>query len=689
MAVIRECTDLFIQILCVSFLLAPLPPFAMKKFSIGSIQAQLVLSFTFATLVPAGISTIVGMKLIYDEVITRAQTKTISDLQSALEIYRNKTSQIESTTRLTAERSLIINALRQRDFAFLEKELPKVRAREHLDLLTITDRNGVVVCRGRAGAHRGDTITGNALIRKVLATGQLVSGTAILERTELEREDTVLAARARMEVIATPRARPSGEGLSTAGMMLAAAVPLFDPSGKLLGVLVGGMLLNRDTQIVDKINQTVHAAEVYHGRETGTATIFQGDLRISTNVKNSDGSRAISTLVSDEVADAVIGGGTRWVGHAFVVNAWYITAYEPLRDITGRVIGMLYVGVLRQPYYDVLWSTLARFGAIALGGVFLIVAIAITQARRISRPLKTLEGIAQQVADGDFRQEVSVDAPLEITHLATSITRMAAKLEKEREELEEWGTMLERRVKERSDELSKIHAQLFRSEKLASLGKLAAGVAHEINNPLTGILTNSSLMLEDLAAEDPMREEVEVIVHETIRCRDIVKRLLDFARQTKPQKKLTNLNDLMENIVLLVRNQASFRNIQIERHLEEQLPLVLTDPDQIQQVFINIILNAAEAMTQGGLLTIRSSLDAGTRLINLSFADTGPGIAEEQRERIFDPFFTTKEHGTGLGLSISYGIIEQHGGTISVESAVGKGTTFTIQLPVTTAEQED
>jgi len=233
--------------------------------------------------------------------------------------------------------------------------------------------------------------------------------------------------------------------------------------------------------------------------------------------------------------------------------------------------------------------------------------------------------------------------------------------------------------------MKKINSQLFRSEKLASLGKLAAGVAHEINNPLTGILTNSSLLLEDLPADDPRREDVEVMVHETIRCREIVKRLLDFARQTKPQKRLADINALIENIILLVRNQASFRNILIEKKLDE-IPEVLVDPDQIQQVFVNIILNAAEAMTKGGVLTVTSGTSSSGEYLVIKIADTGPGISEEVRERIFDPFYTTKEHGTGLGLSISYGIVEQHGGTIGVESSLGKGSTFVIQLPVLTNE---
>jgi two-component system NtrC family sensor kinase len=322
------------------------------------------------------------------------------------------------------------------------------------------------------------------------------------------------------------------------------------------------------------------------------------------------------------------------------------------------------------------------FLGIALLGILIIVAMSIVLARRISLPLKKLEEIARNISQGDFKHGFVVKGPREIEHLATSLDEMSNQLEAEKRELEDWGSTLERKVTERADEMKKIHAQLFRSEKLASLGKLAAGVAHEINNPLTGILTNSSLLLEDLEAGDPRRDDVEVMVKETMRCREIVKRLLDFARQTKPQKRLADINALIETIVLLVRNQTSFRNVSIEQHPATDLPSILVDPDQIQQVFINIILNAAEAMTGGGKLVIRTGLSTDRQSIVVGFTDTGPGIPDEVKERIFDPFYTTKEHGTGLGLSISYGIIEQHGGTISVDSTPGRGSTFTIQLPI-------
>lgn len=660
----------------------------MKSVSAKSIQSQLILYFTIAIVVPAIITSIVGVQLIYNQIITRAETKTLSDLNSAREIYRNKIAQIEGIARLTAARSLVIKALIEHDTKFLQKDLQKTLQREKLDVLTIVAKDGRIINRGRNPNQAGEEIIDDKFVRQSIAAKKIIHGVEIVSREYLMEESPLLATQALIEIAPTPKSKPRLEKKESSGMMLKAAVPIFEDNGNFVGVLLAGVLLNRNFEIVDKIKEIVHEGEIYKGNEIGTATIFQNDLRISTNVKNQDGTRAIGTLVSEEVYDEVLTHGRRYVGEAFVVNAWYLSAYEPIRDINNNIIGILYVGILKKPFDDILRNTLITFLGIALGGIVLIIFIAVYLAKRISTPLQKIEESAQRIARGEYHHEIAVKAPREIEHLAVSLNQMEKELEKEKRKLEEWGTTLEVKVRERTEEIKKIHIQLFRSEKLASLGKLAAGVAHEINNPLTSILTNSSLLLDDLDKNDPRREDVDVIVKETIRCREIVKRLLDFARQTKPQKQLININAIIENIILLVRNQTSFRNINIQKNLLNDIPEIMADKDQIQQVFINIIINASEAMSKGGLLTIESKLSTNKETILISFTDSGPGIPEEIKDKIFDPFVTTKEQGTGLGLSISYGIIEQHGGEISVESKRGEGTTFIIQLPVKSLEGE-
>jgi PAS domain S-box-containing protein len=232
--------------------------------------------------------------------------------------------------------------------------------------------------------------------------------------------------------------------------------------------------------------------------------------------------------------------------------------------------------------------------------------------------------------------------------------------------------------------LQETHLQLVSSEKMASLGKLAAGIAHEINNPLGGILIYSSLMMEDLPEEDPRRGDLVRIVQETGRCKEIVKSLLEFARQTEPKMEPTDINRAISDGLFFLVNQALFHNIHIVKKLDSFLPFVRGNASQLKQVFMNIIVNAAEAIHGNGTLTITTFRAPDRKTVFVEFTDTGEGIPAENFTRIFDPFFTTKEvgKGTGLGLATSYGIIEDHGGKISVKSQVGEGTTFTIELPI-------
>lgn len=232
--------------------------------------------------------------------------------------------------------------------------------------------------------------------------------------------------------------------------------------------------------------------------------------------------------------------------------------------------------------------------------------------------------------------------------------------------------------------LHETYLQLVSYEKMASLGKLAAGIAHEINNPLGGILIYASLMMEDLREDDPKRGDLARIVQEAGRCKEIVKSLLEFARQTEPKKEFTDINQAINDGLFFLVNQALFHNIRIIKELDPFLPLVHGNAGQLKQVFMNILVNAAEAMHGSGTLTIRTSIAQDRNSVSIEFTDTGEGIPEENLSRIFDPFFTTKDvgKGTGLGLATSFGIVEEHGGKISVKSKVGEGATFAIELPV-------
>jgi len=301
----------------------------------------------------------------------------------------------------------------------------------------------------------------------------------------------------------------------------------------------------------------------------------------------------------------------------------------------------------------------------------------------VNRPVRALLEQTQMLSRGELDGLVPSYANDELGELAESFNAMTLNLKKARTELEGWGKTLEEMVQERTQELSQIQAQLIRSEKLASLGEIVAGIAHEINNPLTGILVFSSLIHDNPRLDESLRNDIQTVIRETKRCASIVLGLLEFARCSTPQKVLASLNDISEKALSLIEHQILFEEITVTREYADDLPALLLDPDQIEQVFVNMFLNAAQAMQGEGILKVESSFDGELGRVLFKISDNGCGIPETHLSKIFDPFFSTKENkGTGLGLSVSYGIIEKHGGSIDVRSEVGNGTTFTITLPL-------
>ncbi len=228
----------------------------------------------------------------------------------------------------------------------------------------------------------------------------------------------------------------------------------------------------------------------------------------------------------------------------------------------------------------------------------------------------------------------------------------------------------------------RLQHQLVQADKLAAIGKLAAGVAHEINNPLTGILAYAEDLLEDVEEDDERAEDYRVIIRETLRCRDIVRNLLDFARQTTRQSEQTNVKEVVDDTLALVRRQAGFRDIALERNVADDLPAVSGDKRQLEQVILNLLVNAAESMGGKGRIEIAAHVVEGERRCQVTVADNGPGIPEDAIGRVFEPFFSTKTTSHGLGLAVSWGIVDQHGGRIEVENREEGGTIFRVMLPV-------
>jgi len=236
-----------------------------------------------------------------------------------------------------------------------------------------------------------------------------------------------------------------------------------------------------------------------------------------------------------------------------------------------------------------------------------------------------------------------------------------------------------RELERANQELRQLQAELIQAAKMSSLGRLAAGVAHELNNPLGGIMLYSDLLLESMPMDDHRRANVERIAAQAARCQRIVQGLLDYARPAQSAPVPVEVNTVLRETMGILEGQQMFHNIELRWDLAEELPVLMGDRDQLRQAFLNIVLNAVEAMDGKGALTIRSAPGEGEHVV-VSISDTGRGIPQEDMEQLFEPFFTTKDSGTGLGLPITYGIVERHNGSIGVESEIGKGTTFHISL---------
>ena len=632
-----------------------------------SLRLKLNISFLTVIIICGLVAALVGMRLIVAGVINQAQDNVRNDLNSAREIYQQEAERIKDVVRFTALRFFLKDEILANDNETLKKELDEIRKAESLDILTLTDKNGLVVVRARKSSVFGDNQRDDQLVSQVLLSNKVVVGTVILKTEELAKEGDDLAQLAYTEVASTPKARQKPDVVQTSAMCIKAVSPVFGYDGELVGILYGCNLINRNSQLVDKIKETAYKGIKYRGIDIGVSTIFQGDIRIATNVLDGNGKRAIGTRMSKDVYEQVVKKSTPWINRAFVIDKWYIAAYEPIEDTLGQIVGVLAVGMQEQEFVDIRNRTVVTFLGIMFGGMIIAVIVSNMLAKSVLRPIKDLIHASGQWAKGNLDYRAKTTQTDEISQLGNTFNQMASSL-KDRDE----------KLKEYADQ------QIMKSERLATLGQLAAGVAHEINNPLGAILMYTHLSLEDMEEKDILRKNLEKTVAEASRCKDIIRGLLDFARQTEPKVEQININDILERTLAVTKDQALFRNITIKKELCPFLPKILVDIGQMQQVFANIVLNAGDAMEGNGQLAVKTAISLDNEHIDIEFTDTGHGIEQENMEKIFEPFFTTKEvgRGTGLGLAVSYGIITRHKGTIEVKSEPGNGTTFIIRLPI-------
>ncbi|WAF98862.1 cache domain-containing protein [Aeromonas dhakensis] len=536
--------------------------------------------------------------------------------------------------------------------------------------------------------------------RAVLAAGRSVSHFVVWSREQLLALSPALASRAVLDKELEP-----GAGQETRGLISLSLTPVMGRDGSLWGVLEGGELINGSTRLVDELKGQVFAKNTLPAGSIGSVTLFLGDLRVSTNVPASSSQqlgRAVGTRASAPVREQVLGRGEPWIDRAFVHDAWYVSGYEPLLGANGERIGMLYVGFLEWPIVRTYLTNLLELGSGVVLLLLLSGLLVYRGARDLFTPIERMHKVVRQVQAGRPARigELYLDPDHELAQLGRQFDAMLDRQAAHRQQLARSADELEQKVAERTQSLEQktaelehhIHMltqarqQLLISEKLAALGELCAGVAHEINNPLAVILGNVELMKLELGeAAAPVSEELALVLAQIERIRAITRSLLQYSRpgdyETAPVWQ--HLTPIIEESLTLVRSALRQQQVNLVADLRAQQPIE-ADRQQLLQVLINLLVNASHALGELGEIRVESRdwLDDAGALqgAEVRVIDNGSGIEAAIIDKIFDPFFTTRATGTGLGLALSHRIISRWGGELLVDSTPGQGSCFTIRL---------
>ncbi|MEM7507786.1 MAG: cache domain-containing protein [Pseudomonadota bacterium] len=520
-----------------------------------------------------------------------------------------------------------------------------------------------------------------------MPTGHLV----LMGAQDIRQVSAPLVSRAAIALVPTEAARTISRDVEDRGMFILAAHRL----GNGHAALIGGRLLNRNLDFIDTMNALVYRDETGEISRTGTTTLFLDDVRISTNVRLFEGSRALGTRVSEAVWQKVMETGETWLDRAFVVNNWYISGYVPLTDVSGNRIGMLYTGFLEEPFTAQRNATILTLIAAFIMVIGLSVPMFLWLARGIFAPLEQMTATMARAEEGDLNARIgTVAEKSEIGAVARHLDRLLDQVEERDAALRDYADNLNDLVEQRTEELKEANrklettfAQLVMSEKLASIGEITAGVAHEINNPIAVIQGNLEVIRMGLTPQqlDELKTELDLVDAQTHRINIIVGKLLNF---TRPDE-MSDLNTLVDaakavdDALILVAPDLRKHAIETEvRHAPS--PRFRIVETELQQVIVNLTINAAQAMDMGGKLTILTGPAKRDEVLGtqIQVRDTGPGIPADRLDHVFDPFMTTKlGKGSGLGLSISQALITRVGGLISVDSAEGGGATFTVWVP--------
>jgi two-component system, NtrC family, sensor kinase len=641
------------------------------------IRNRVFLNFVLVIALFGTLGAVLGAMLIGRTTLDEAQRRVSLDVRSAWSELQGELDRLSLFSSVLVTGKRVDGAFDEPLSAANRVSLEAVRRQCGFDFLGLTDAKGKVILRTLDPYATGDYLTNDPFVSRALK-GERPSGLAIYGATRLREEGGNLEERAFMVFEPTRRAKLRAKGQETSGMVLVAASPVHDEQGNLRGALYAGILLSRNHALVDKIRSVVFENRKVQGKDLGTVTIFQWDARVATNVTLANGNRAIGTRVSEAVYDKVLENDSPWYDRAFVVNDWYLSAYDPIHDLEGKVIGILYVGVLAREYDDLKWRLWKIYGTISLGVAVFVLAVGMLFARRMTVSLSRLVDAAGRISAGSLDLRVAEPAADdEVRDLTKAFNVMATSLKDREERLQTANAALEK---------ANTTLKNLNDSYLDMLGF----VSHELKNSLGVIYTSARAL--DMGIVGPLNEaQVGLIRSITKNINSAVtmtRNYLDLARIEKGElsavmKDMDMVADVMNPLLDELKQVILQREVHVENGLPDTLPLK-GDPTLLKIVCKNLLDNALKYGRPKGRIAIDFSRE-GDRL-QFTFWNEGQGQPPERLERLFGKFVrfgsqADGSRGTGLGLFITREIIRKHGGTIRAESQEGEWMRFVFTLP--------
>lgn len=596
--------------------------------------------------------------------VKRAQDRLERSINSAWLIYNAKLEQIQLVTESLA--TTLSQELQAPVSSSLREKIEVYRQENELDILNLLDSEGTVIIRNSNPESVGDSLVANVLFKKALLTGKAESGTILIHPEQLEREGKDIVERCK---------KYGGE---TTGMFMLATVPLI-LENKCKGVLMAGVLLNGSVDKVDKIRNLIFEGRRYKGKPVGTATIFMKDLRISTNVIDNKGSRAIGTKVSSEVAEQVLEKGLSWTGRAQVVDEWYISQYDPIRNPDGQIIGMLYVGELERMYLDVAKKELTLQFVVVFAVMILLFLSASMLMRNILHPVEDLYDATGRLVSGDLSSRVKSGNKDEIGQLCNAFNHMAEQLEDQRSELER-----------RQITLEKVNEQL-KTTNINYMDMLGF-VSHELKNPLASAIMGLFTVKDEYIGNlnPAQKKSLDSVAKSLYYFQDMIKNYLDLSRLEKGELNVNKtlcklLQEVVGPVLEGLDTELRQKKMVVENNIPEQIELI-ADKNLLRIVYDNLLSNAVKYGKENGKIELNFRKQNEEVVLNV--LNEGEGIPVDKLPMLFQKFSRidtpgqkTKK-GTGLGLYICKEIVEKHGGKIWVETEEGKWADFMFKLPV-------